>query len=37
VGERVRTELNARGLPTSEFSAAPETTANALPDPNKRP
>ena len=30
VGDRVRSELNARGVSTSEIAAAPEAPANAL-------
>ena len=32
VGDRMRTELNARGVGTSEIAAPPETPSNALPD-----
>jgi uncharacterized spore protein YtfJ len=32
VGERVRTELNARGVAASQIAAAPEVEPNALPD-----
>jgi len=35
VGDRVRTELNARGVSTSEVGAAPEAAPNALPDPKR--
>ena len=37
VGERVRTELNARALPTNEVSAPPEPTPSALPDKRGEP
>ncbi|MEP7049233.1 MAG: spore germination protein GerW family protein [Pseudomonadota bacterium] len=35
VGDRVRTELNARGLPTNEVSAPAEPAKTALPDPKR--
>ncbi len=37
VGDRVRTELNARGLPTNEVSAPAEAAKSALPDPKREP
>jgi uncharacterized spore protein YtfJ len=35
VGDRVRTELSARGMKASEVAAAPEPSPSALPDPKR--
>ena len=35
VGDRVKSELEARGVATNEVAAAPEATTSALPDPKR--